>query len=395
LNTIRLHPPHRSGLRAGVATALVAALAAAPVAALATPQPIATGVTLHRINLPGGPQRIRVLRIGPSALWRLSVATAGPVGVYARPSTMGGRAHALAAVNGGFALFPGLPTHLVEAGGALRTTGLDPGPVFALAADGTPAIGMAKLRIVALDKKGHRHVRIASWNRPAKTRPGTVNGYTPAGGHEALPPSGSCAVRLEGSGVATWTSNGALDRTYTVSDSACGTAPMAVEGRTVLAAASSSAEGAWLKSLVVSDTLTIRTSYAWPGVLDAVGGQSLLVDGKAQVPTGCTTWICIRQPRTGVGITASGGVLLVTVDGRIKGAAGMTLRGFALYLRSLGAVTALDLDGGGGTAMWTKANGLVNHPSDPTGERPVTSAVLVRTTPDAPALRSHFVGGAG
>jgi hypothetical protein len=308
---------------------------------------------------------------------------------------MGKRANALAAVNGGFALFPGLPTHVVVAGGVLRTTGLDPGPVFALAADGTPSIGMPGLRIVATDPLRHRHVRVAGWNRPAKTRPGTVNGYTPAGGQEALPPSSSCAVRLTSSGTATWTGQGALDHPYTVSFRACGSAPMDVDGQTVLTGAIGTPAGNWLRSLTVGNKLSIRTSYAWPGIIDAVGGQSLLVNSKVQIPKGCTTWICIRQPRTGVAITANGSVLLVTVDGRVKGSAGMTLYAFALYLRSLGAVTALDLDGGGGTAMWTKANGLVNHPSDPTGERPVTSAVLVRATPDAPTLRKHFAGGAG
>lgn len=390
MDPVCVRAPRWIGRRAKIAGMVAIALAAAAMPAYATPQAIAPHVTLHRIELPRGPHRIRILRIGPAARWRLSVATAGPVGVYARTSRMGRRGGALAAVNAGFALYPGLPAHLVEAGGALRTTGLDAGPVFAIAADGTPSIGMPRLRIVALDPQGHRHVRISSWNRPAKTRPGTVNGYTPAGGNETSPPSSSCSVRLKASGFATWTADGALDRAYTVSDSACASAPMAVEGGTVLAAAGSSPQGAWLKSLAVSDTLTIRTSYVWPGIVDAVGGRSLLVSSKVQVPTGCITWICIRQPRTGVGITANGTVLLVTVDGRIKGAAGMTLHGFGLYLRSLGAVTALDLDGGGGTTMWTKANGLVNHPSDPTGERPVTSAVLVRSTPDAPALRRRF-----
>jgi len=126
-----------------------------------------------------------------------------------------------------------------------------------------------------------------------------------------------------------------------------------------------------------------------------VGGRKLVTAGKIEVPTGCTTWICIRQPRTGVGITADGTVLLVTVDGRLKGSAGMTLYGFGLYMRSLGAVNALDLDGGGGTVMWTKADGIVNHPPDTTGQRPVTSAILVRSTPDAPALRPNLAGGLG
>jgi len=201
--------------------ALVAALVAVPLQAIAA-EPLAAGVGLTRLLLPG-PQRVRILRIDPTARWRLAVAAAGPVGTYALPSTMAERASAIAAVNGGFALFPGLPTHLVEAGGTLRTTGLGPGPVFAIGADGTPSIGMPGLRIVAQDTTRHRHVRVFSWNRPAKPLAGTVNGYTSAGGFRALPSSSSCAVRLLVAGAPTWT-HAALVRNYRVGTAAgaCG-----------------------------------------------------------------------------------------------------------------------------------------------------------------------------
>ena len=368
--------------RATLVATLVAAVVAVPLLALAA-EPLAPGVSLSRILVPAGPQRVRVLRIDPAARWRLAVATAGPVGTYALTSTIAKRAGAIAAVNGGFGLFPGLPTHLVEAGGTLRTTGLGPGPVFAVGADGTPSIGMPGLRIVAQDPARHRHVRVFTWNRPSKTVPGTVNGFTSAGGFRAVPASSSCAVRMVVAGPAKWVAHGALTRTYRVTASACGKAPMAVLGHTVLAGALNTPAAAWLRRLVPGNTLSIRTSFAWPSIVDAVGGRELVTANKIEVPTRCTTWICIRQPRTGVGITADGTVLLVTVDGRVKGSAGMTLYGFGLYLRSLGAVNALDLDGGGGTTMWTKADGIVNHPSDSTGQRPVTSAVLVRATPDA------------
>jgi hypothetical protein len=55
----------------------------------------------------------------------------------------------------------------------------------------------------------------------------------------------------------------------------------------------------------------------------------------------------------------------------------MTLIGFADYMKSLGAVYAVNLDGGGSTTMWVAGQGIVNEPSDSTGERSVTNAVLV------------------
>jgi exopolysaccharide biosynthesis protein len=69
--------------------------------------------------------------------------------------------------------------------------------------------------------------------------------------------------------------------------------------------------------------------------------------------------------------------LLVTVDGRRPGwSAGVTLREGARVMRSLGARDALNLDGGGSTTMAVRGR-TVNYPSDPTGERPVSDAIVV------------------
>jgi exopolysaccharide biosynthesis protein len=43
----------------------------------------------------------------------------------------------------------------------------------------------------------------------------------------------------------------------------------------------------------------------------------------------------------------------------------------------LGCESALNLDGGGSTAMWLKDRGVVNRPSDKAGERPVGNAIVV------------------
>lgn len=54
----------------------------------------------------------------------------------------------------------------------------------------------------------------------------------------------------------------------------------------------------------------------------------------------------------------------------------MSLPVLAKLLIELGAVEAMNLDGGGSTTMVIK-NKLVNKPSDQTGERPVSDAILV------------------
>ncbi|MGY5121412.1 phosphodiester glycosidase family protein [Streptomyces sp. 900105755] len=95
-------------------------------------------------------------------------------------------------------------------------------------------------------------------------------------------------------------------------------------------------------------------------------------------------WSNIRQPRTMAGIDARGRLLLVTVDGRLTGGSeGFTLQEGAEFMRSLGAVEALNLDGGGSTAMAVNGK-LVNAPSDATGERAVGDTLQVLAQP-----RSH------
>jgi hypothetical protein len=89
-------------------------------------------------------------------------------------------------------------------------------------------------------------------------------------------------------------------------------------------------------------------------------------------------WADQRQPRTMAGITAGGKLILAIVDGRQPGVSeGLTLAEEADFMRGLGAVDAMNLDGGGSTAM--AVNGaLVNRPSDATGERADGDVILVR-----------------
>jgi hypothetical protein len=87
-----------------------------------------------------------------------------------------------------------------------------------------------------------------------------------------------------------------------------------------------------------------------------------------------------RHPRTGIGVTADGRVLMVTVDGRYSGSAGVTLAEMGELMRSLGAKHAFNLDGGGSTVMarFKPAVGrfmVANRPSD--GRQRPTSQAFV------------------
>lgn len=74
----------------------------------------------------------------------------------------------------------------------------------------------------------------------------------------------------------------------------------------------------------------------------------------------------LRAPRTAVGYTDDGKVILLIADGRnAGGSAGLTLDELARIMLGLGCRGVLNLDGGGSTMMTVGNQGtLLNHPSD-------------------------------
>jgi len=111
------------------------------------------------------------------------------------------------------------------------------------------------------------------------------------------------------------------------------------------------------------------------------GGPRLIRGGKAGLPLDPKIYspgfADARHPRTAVGVRADGRILFVTVDGRQPElSVGMTIAELAALLRELGAVEAVNMDGGGSTTMVVRDR-VVNSPSDLTGERAVGDALLV------------------
>jgi hypothetical protein len=115
------------------------------------------------------------------------------------------------------------------------------------------------------------------------------------------------------------------------------------------------------------------------------GGPQLIKAGKIEITDKqekmAPGFATDRHPRSAIAKLKSGRLLLVTVDGRQPGvSAGMTLEMLAGLLLEFGAVEAMNLDGGGSTTM-VLHNKVVNRPSDQSGERPVSDAILVFPKP--------------
>jgi exopolysaccharide biosynthesis protein len=115
-----------------------------------------------------------------------------------------------------------------------------------------------------------------------------------------------------------------------------------------------------------------------PWMTGAVSGWPMIVENcapVAQLP-GSDHFTRAPHPRTAVGLSADGGqLLLVVADGRREGVPGLTLPELAQLLARLGACSAVNLDGGGSSAMWVRDR-IVNQPSDLV-ERPVANHLAV------------------
>lgn len=121
----------------------------------------------------------------------------------------------------------------------------------------------------------------------------------------------------------------------------------------------------------------LRTPEPW--MSGAVSGWPTVVEDCEPVERlpGSDHFTRAPHPRTAVGLSADQQQLyLVVADGRREGVPGLTLPELARLLDDLGACTAVNLDGGGSSAMWVRDR-IVNQPSDLI-ERPVANHLAVR-----------------
>lgn len=134
----------------------------------------------------------------------------------------------------------------------------------------------------------------------------------------------------------------------------------------------------------ICNTYKGRWKKPWKMKTAVGGGPALISDGVIHITNEQERMfmgqaINDRHPRTAMGYTAEGELIILSVEGRFPGIAeGATLMQEATLLKDLGCFEALNLDGGGSSCLLINGKQTIT-PSDKTGQRPVPGVFIVKT----------------
>ena len=343
-----------------------------------TDRVIADGVVYRSIRSARGPWAIQVLDVDLSRCWS-PVAVKGASGAVGRKKTsvlleeLRATKEVIGGVNADFftlAGFQGVPT------GALISNSrvvVGPGaqPVFAVEGSGLPRLGA--LRATVTIKVGAVEQSTASWNRP-----GALTVYDANWGAALDTASGAVEVTVDRSSSGTVV---AIDTTVRG-------AAIPPGGVVIVASRSADArQRSFVLGLKPGDRVEVSFALSPFHPVEAVGGRPMLARDSAivaEVETEGQASFRARNPRTAAGIGNGGRrLILAVIDGRqAPYSDGMTLRETAELMLGLGARDAINLDGGGSSALVflepdTKRLRVANKPSDATGERAVGDALAI------------------
>lgn len=393
-------------------------LAWLPLHAQTAVKPLGEGVMLKQYvqTFYNSPQIVNVLEVelrNPAVRIEAEVGTGK---VYRQDPTQGRevvsatvqRLGALAGVNADFFPFTGDPLNLHIQGGELVSEPTSERAVFGLTADGVVLFGAPLWRgqVLVQDSEPlplHGINRIAQQNECILVTPrwgevyplpngavvwrlSRLSGKPALGGElqaqlvEMLQPQSPCPVP-EGGALLVATGTFA-DKLKALPASSAITLRFAIEARGEMVALAPE-RGQTATTQLASRGYWQRQSGVdfWKRAVMAVGGGpwllrngEILIDAPQEgFNSGFTE---NRHPRTAVGVTADGKLLLVTVDGRQPMSGGMTLYELAQLMQELGATDAINLDGGGSTTLAIRGGLVVNSPSEGK-QRPVANAIVV------------------
>ncbi len=138
-----------------------------------------------------------------------------------------------------------------------------------------------------------------------------------------------------------------------------------------------------VQNLIPGERISIKfetKGFDWTKINQTMGGGPFLLR-SGQVSVDATkqgfndAFTNRRHPRTAMGRTGDGDIWIAVIDGRQKISSGATLEETARIMQKLGCVDAVNLDGGGSSAINIFGNTL-NRPSDGR-ERPVANGIAL------------------
>ncbi len=311
---------------------------------------------------PFGPVKSHILRVDPKAGFALQpVLSNGTVQGLETLSSMSAGARAAAAVNGSYFALNGEIIGLLKINGEIVSS-----PSIARTAAGIFPDG----RIAFEQVKWHGYAELPGGRAD-------LSGVNRSrGDNELILYTGYYGPTT---GTNPYGAEYVLDQDGRVTAIGQGNTPIGA-GTMILSAHGASAKE--LAGLKVGDKVTVQQSLGqeWDATVHALGaGPMLIKEGSIYLTTKTEEFGSDvaggRAPRTAIGLTKEGQILLVVVDGRQAASAGLTLLELALFMQELGAVDAMNLDGGGSSEM-VISDKTVNRPSDGR-ERKVANALAV------------------
>lgn len=312
-----------------------------------TTRKLGAGVIHYKVTrkTAAGPMAINVLLADPQQVSIKSLVAKRPGGGFgrAKASQIAKAFGALAAINGSFFSFTNNePAGLLVLDGQIVSSSQFNRSVFGIRYDGTTFIDDATVKAAVLLDDG-RELTIHRVNHLAPRDQMTL--YTPHFGTRTR--TSIQADRYEA----------AIDANGMVIEVSNGDLPIPPGGYVI---SSQGKSYPWLVGHLqpgVRALVYTQLSGKWEGVRYAVGGGPTIVRaGKPYVNARQERFdshiASGRAPRTAIGYTREGYALMVTVDGRQpKHSVGCTLHELARLMIELGAIEAINLDGGGSSTM--------------------------------------------
>ena len=171
-----------------------------------------------------------------------------------------------------------------------------------------------------------------------------------------------------------WTRSGKMDIVYTYNDSSM---RYPLYRQNVIAPIIDSCQHLLPSNSKLAELKKWKPQFAFGG------GPSLLKNGQINITNNeerkfAGKAIDDKHPRTAIGYTKDGRMILLVVQGRMKNIAeGATLPQLAKILLDLSCFEGMNLDGGGSSCLLIIGKETIK-PSDPEGQRPVPAVLIVK-----------------